>query len=142
MWASADQTRLAFLRFNQGRLHASLYSGLQDWLMSDDIGTANDLGQYVILPSSYIGGPRYQQQWYQDAMAIARFFKHIDLFITMTANPNWAEITCELLPGQTSYDRPDIVARVFKLKREELLDDIYNNQIFGRAVAYVYVIEF
>ena len=142
MWASADQTRLAFLRFNQGRLRASLYSGLQDWLTSDDIGSANDLGQRVVLPSSYIGGPRHQQQRYQDAMAIARFFKHIDLFITMTANPNWIEITRELYPGQTSYDRPNLVARVFKLKRDQLLDDIYNKQIFGRVLTYVYVIEF
>ena len=78
MWASTDQCRLAFLRFNQARLRASLYSGLQDWLTSDDVGSANDLGQRVVLPSSYIGGPRHQQQRYQDAMAIARFYKHID----------------------------------------------------------------
>ena len=142
MWASADQTRLAFLRFNQGRLRATLYSGLQDWLLTEEIGTPYDLGQRVVLPSSYIGGPRHQQQRYQDAMAIARHFKHIDLFITMTANPKWEEITRELFPGQASYDRPDIVARVFKLKKEQLIDDIYKKQIFGQAVAYVYVIEF
>jgi len=57
MWASADQTRLSFLRFNQGRLRATLYSGLQDWLLADEIGSAQDLGQHVVLPSSYIGGP-------------------------------------------------------------------------------------
>ena len=142
MWVSADQTRLSFLRFNQGCLRASLYSGLQDWLASDDVGSANDLGQRVVLPSSYIGGPRHQQQCYQDAITIARFFKHIDLFITMTANLNWTEITWELYPGQTSYNRPDIVARVFKLKKDQLINDIYNKHIFGRVLAYVYVIEF
>jgi hypothetical protein len=142
MWASADQTRLAFLRFNQGRLRATLYSGLEDWLKADEIGNPQDLGQRVVLPSSYIGGPRHLQQRYQDAMAIARFFRRIDLFITMTANPNWVEIARELFPGQTSYDRPDLVARVFKLKKQELLDDIYKRNIFGQAPAYVYVIEF
>ena len=142
MWASADQTRLAFLRFNQGHLRATLYSGFADWLAADEQGDAHDIGKRVVLPSSYIGGPRHQQQQYQDAMAIARFFKKIDLFVTMTANPNWPEITRELFPGQTSYDRPDIVARVFKLKKKELLNDIYNKQIFGHVVAYVYVIEF
>ena len=95
-----------------------------------------------MLPSSYIGGLRHLQQRYQDTMAIARFFKRIDLFITMTANPNWDEIAWELLPGQTSYDRPDLVARVFKLKKQDLLDDIYKRNIFGRVPAYVYVIEF
>ena len=142
MWASADQTRLAYLRFNQGRLRATLYSGFEDWLAGDEIGNPDDLGQRVVLPSSYIGGPRHLQQQYQDAMTIARFFQKIDLFITMTANPSWDEISRELLPGQTSYDRPDIVARVFKLKKEELLNDIYKKQIFGRVVAYLYVIEF
>jgi len=57
MWASADQTRLSFLRFNQERLRATLYSGLQDWLSADKIGSAQDLGKRVVLPSSYIGRP-------------------------------------------------------------------------------------
>ena len=71
-----------------------------------------------------------------------RFFKKIDLFITMTANPNWDKITWKLFPGQMSYDRPDIVACVFKLKKEELIDNIYKKHIFGHVVAYMYVIEF
>ena len=50
------------------------------------------------------------QQHYQDAMAMARFFKNIDLLITMTTNPDWIEIQQELLPGQSSYDQPDLVA--------------------------------
>lgn len=110
--------------------------------MIEEISTPHDLGQRVILPSSYIGGPRHQQQRYQDAMAIVRHFKHINLFITMTANLKWEEITRELFPGQTSYNCPDIVAHIFKLKKEQLIDDIYKNCIFGQAVTFVYVIEF
>ena len=60
----------------------------------------------------------------------------------MTCNPNWAEIIQELLPGQTPANRPDLVARVFKLKKEELINNIYKNGIFGQVVAYVYTIEF
>jgi hypothetical protein len=41
----------------------------------------------------------------------------VDLFITVTANPQWAKITCAILRGQTSYDRPELVARVFELKK-------------------------
>jgi hypothetical protein len=45
---------------NQQMLCASLYSGLQDTVaMRDDNLNLNDIGQYVILPSSYIGGPWY-----------------------------------------------------------------------------------
>jgi hypothetical protein len=51
-------------------------------------------------------------------MAIARHFKKIDIFLTMTANPNWPEIKRELLYGQTATDRPDLVSRVFQLKKK------------------------
>lgn len=82
------------------------------------------------------------QQRFQDAMAIARRFRKVDIFMTVTANPQWEEITRELLPGQTSYDRPDLVARVFQMKKQAILEDIQANGIFGRVVAFVYTIEF
>jgi hypothetical protein len=33
-----------------------------------------------------------------DAMALVRKFGKPDIFLTMTCNPNWDEITIELLP--------------------------------------------
>ncbi|RXW11836.1 hypothetical protein EST38_g14019 [Candolleomyces aberdarensis] len=143
MYASIDQNRLRYLRHNQPQLRACLYSGLQDSLSADDEEVdLNQLGQKVILPSSYIGGPRHMQQRYQDSMAIARHFRRCDIFLTMTCNPHWPEITRELLPGQTTYDRPDLIARVFQLKKKALLQYIYKHGILGSTVAYVYTIEF
>ena len=55
---------------------------------------------------------------YQDAMAIVRKFGKPDLFITMTCNPKWVEITRELNPGQTAQDRCDLCLRVFQLTAE------------------------
>ena len=75
-------------------------------------------------------------------MAIARFFRKVDLFITMTANPQWEEILRELLPGQTPYDRPDLVTRVFKLKLDALIHDITKKGVLGATNTYVYIIEF
>ena len=75
-------------------------------------------------------------------MAIARYFRKVDIFLTMTTNPRWSEIERELLPGQTAYDRPDLVARVFQLKKKVVIEYIYKHGVFGRVVAYVYVIEF
>ena len=37
------------------------------------------------------------QQLFQDSMAICRHFWKPDLFLTMTANPTWAEIQEALL---------------------------------------------
>ena len=143
MWAVADQARLSYLRFHQSDLRAALYSGLEDSLSGrDEPVDLHNLGQRTVLPSSYIGGPRHMQQRFQDAMAIARFFRKVDLFITMTANPQWEEILRELLPGQTPYDRPDLVTRVFKLKLDALIHDITKKGVLGATNAYVYVIEF
>ena len=66
-----------------------------------------------------------------------------DLFITFTCNPQWKEITDELLEHQTSADHPDLVARVFKLKLHLLLHDIYygSANVLGKMLAFIYVIE-
>lgn len=63
MYASIDQNWLCFLCFHQPKLHTCLYGGLQDALTAaDDEIDLNKLGQKVILPSSYIGGPHHMQQ--------------------------------------------------------------------------------
>lgn len=144
MWASADQNRLRFIREHQSEIRAELYSGLEDALNNHDPADYDlgQLGKRIVLPSSYIGGPRNMVQRYQDAMTVAQYYRRVDLFITMTTNPKWDEINRELFPGQTAFDRPDLVARVFHLKKEALIYDIYKNGIFGTAVAYVYTIEF
>jgi hypothetical protein len=49
-------------------------------------------------------------------MAVVARLGKPDLFITFTCNPQWPDITSELEPGQTATDRPDLVARVFRLK--------------------------
>ena len=75
-------------------------------------------------------------------MAIVRTFGKPDLFITMTCNPAWPEITAALLPGQAPQDRPDVVARVFHRKLRNVMDDITRKHVFGRVVAWLMVIEF
>jgi hypothetical protein len=79
---------------------------------------------------------------FQDSMAIARYFKKINLFITVTANPNWTEIQQELLPGQDPSNCPDLITCVFQLKMEAILCNIIKNGIFGRPVAKIYTIKF
>ncbi|PIA50768.1 hypothetical protein AQUCO_01200187v1 [Aquilegia coerulea] len=90
------------------------------------------------------GGPRYMVQNYQDAIAICRWAGPPDLFLTFTCNTQWKEITyiLELIPGQKADDRPDIVARVFKIKVDQLIKDLTDGKHFGRATAVLYTIEF
>ena len=60
----------------------------------------------------------------------------------MTCNPKWKENDDELLEGQTPQDRPDIVSRVFKLKYDQLIDDLITSQLLGKVVANLEVVEF
>ncbi|CZT06983.1 uncharacterized protein RAG0_12554 [Rhynchosporium agropyri] len=59
----------------------------------------------------------------------------------MTANPKWLEVTDRLRRGQGAMDRPDVVARVFRMKIEELLRELKGG-IFGEYAAFVYTIEY
>ncbi len=52
------------------------------------------------------------------------------LFITMTCNPKWKEITEALEPGQTWEDRADVVNRVFHLKLAQMLVDLRAGTFF------------
>jgi hypothetical protein len=86
MYTIVEQTRLNYLRYNQKQIRADLYNGLQDAMHSGDSTT--NVGQRIILPSSFTGGPRQMHKLYQDGMAIVRVFGKPDLFITITCNPN------------------------------------------------------
>ena len=75
-------------------------------------------------------------------MAIVRKFGKPDLFITMKCNPNWREIQENVLQGQTGSDRPEIVSRVFNLKKNALILTIVEGKLFGEVLAYVYIVEY
>jgi len=139
--AQMESNRLSWLRHNQDKLRADSYKGLADALRRDDV--LNDTGKKVILPSSYVGSDRYMQQLFQDGMAVVRSHGKPHLFVTVTCNPKWDEITREVeLTGGTVEDRPDIVARVFRLKLKAIEADLYKNGVFGRSVAHLRVVEF
>jgi hypothetical protein len=80
-------------------------------------------------------------QLYQDAMAMVRKFGKPNLFVTLTCNPKWKEITNALLLGQTAKDRPELVTRVFNLKLDALLKDIKDG-VLGNVIVKIWVIKF
>ena len=56
-------------------------------------------------------------------------------------NPNWLEIKNSLLPGQDPQGLPDIVARVFRLKVQKLLEMFKSEMVFDKPQAWLYSIE-
>ena len=75
-------------------------------------------------------------------MAVVQKCGKPDLFITMTCNPKWEEITNNLKYGETVDQRPDLTARVFNMKLKNLIKEIVADQIFGKVIAHLHVIEF
>lgn len=61
----------------------------------------------------------------------------------MTVDPNCQEIMEQLAEGQTAFDRPDVVVRVFHAKKTALINNFKNGHYFGNKCAYiVHVIEY
>jgi hypothetical protein len=134
-----EASRLNWQRFHQKELRAECYSGLLDALRNNDAANA---GSHIILAPSFIGGPREMHAAFQDSMAIVRTHGKPHLFITMTCNPHWQEITENLLPGQQPQDRPDLVVRVFRIKLAALIADLYEHGICGTTMAYTGTLEY
>jgi hypothetical protein len=56
-------------------------------------------GKWTVLCKSFIGGPHRRRKHYMDVVALVRKYDKHDIFLTMTYNPNWDEITQNLYPG-------------------------------------------
>ncbi|RCN43056.1 hypothetical protein ANCCAN_10937 [Ancylostoma caninum] len=135
-----EQNRLQWHRVNQSKLRAENYKALQDYMVGDE-AMEGPPGRRIILPSSYPGSRRAQVQDYQDAMSIVSKYGKPDLFVTFTCNPKWREISENLKPNQTPSDRPDLVARVFRLKQEEMFEDLFKRHVLGEVSAWIAVYE-
>ncbi|CAF1413916.1 unnamed protein product [Adineta ricciae] len=125
MYAKIEAERLLFVRTHQQELRVDDYIHLKDAIAND--GKADNIGQLVILPSTFTGSPRHMHEYTQDAMTYVRNYGRPDLFLTFTCNPKWEEIKRELMDDQTHSDRHDVLARVFKQKLTVLMNIITKN---------------
>ena len=81
-------------------------------------------------------------QQYLDSIALYQRFGHAHYFITMTTNPNWTEIPENLVNGESSPDGLDLVSRVFKPKKQQLIKYLASEMIFGKLLARTHFIDF
>lgn len=129
-----ESERLCYIRNNQVKLRADKVCDIQS-AVERGATEPSSTGKRII-PSSFTGGPRYMIQNFQDAMAICKHYSYPDLFITITCNPKWPEISRLLnARGLDSVDRPDILCRVFKMKLDRIVKDFKEDQLFGKIDA-------
>ncbi|OSX74278.1 hypothetical protein BU14_0297s0005 [Porphyra umbilicalis] len=103
---------------------------------------AERIGRGVYLPDSFTGSPRYMRAKFAEAMTMYKELGAPKFFITMTCRPTWDEIKVELLAGQDSKDRPDLIGRVFELKNREMHSLVTAEDVMGRCNGYLSVREF
>lgn len=133
-----ESNRLRYLKKNQKKLRRTNIDVVKHASQAgvDDI---TDQGTKIIIPKSFIGGPRYMRQSYLDAMATCKHFGFPDLFITFTCNPKWPEITRFVNERRLrADDRPDTICKIFKIKLDNLMDDLTRKQIFGKTVTSMF----
>ncbi|XP_029146948.1 uncharacterized protein [Arachis hypogaea] len=137
-----EAERLQYHRFHQSKFCSHQLQGLHECLIQGETQAART-EKRVILPSSFVGGPRYMYNNCKDAFAICRYASYPSYFITITCNPDWTEIKdCVTDYSLKPSDRPDIISRVFKIKLDALLKDLKDGSIFGKPKGIVYTVEF
>ncbi|XP_076042246.1 uncharacterized protein LOC143026128 [Oratosquilla oratoria] len=108
-FVKVESNKLSFLELHQNQIRKERADIL-------NVTNKNDIGQRVVLPPTFVGGPRYMKQRQQDALAYVSYYGSPDYFITFTMNPNWSELREGInKTGSTetkSCDRPDLVSRI------------------------------
>jgi hypothetical protein len=138
-YVKIEQQMLRFIHQNQVNLCADLYHGIRDMELQDH--NLAHVGRFIVLPATFNGGERYMGQLSVRNGSGLDVWKP-DLFITITCNPQWPEVIENFLPNRHPGDRPDILARVFRLKLKAVLDDLLKKNCLGIVMAYIYVIQF
>ena len=64
---------------NQKLLRSENYKSLDDAIRRGDIDPTDPVGKRVVLPSTFVGSPRYMVQNYQDVMAICKVIGYPEL---------------------------------------------------------------
>jgi hypothetical protein len=137
-WAKVEAMRLRWFEQHQDDIKANTYKGLEDAVARDAL---DETGKWIILPSTFYGGVRYENALYQDSLAMVREYGPPDLFITFTANPHWREIE-RAAKGMSGFECPVIMARAFELRLKKLMYDLTKKHILGKCKAGMYAVEY
>ena len=132
MYSRTEEQKLAYIarerRFHEHELH------------DNEHPSEDEFEPTIRLPASFVGSHAWTSEQAADAMALRRKFGKPTFFMTMTFNPDWPEVRSCLLPGQTAFDIPIVVARTFKNRLEKVLRLLRTR--FGEKKYLIKVIEF
>lgn len=145
-----QEDKLQWLQENQSALRRDSLQNIGDFnnlarrnvLSNDQPAVANpETSVPVLLPSTFIGGPRHAMNTMHDMLAMFMQLGAATFFVTFTANPAWSEINASLNPGNRRDLRPDIGNRVFHCKQKRFKDLVTKEAFFGNIRYYGYYVE-
>lgn len=84
MYIKLETTSLDYYRRNQAEIRSGMYQGIVDNVIGGET-RGSEIGHRIVLPSSFIGGPRDMRKRYLDDIALVRSFGKPDLFLTITS---------------------------------------------------------
>ena len=115
-------------------------AGFTDNLTTED----HEMMKESIVPDSVHGSRRHMAALAKNALVLVSQFGPPHVFLTVTCNPKWPEIVSQLLDGQTAFDRFDVTVPVFKVRLDQLKENIRKGKYFGsNTIVYIcHVIEY
>jgi PIF1-like helicase/Helitron helicase-like domain at N-terminus len=143
----------------EGLRHALAYNDSRKATVNELKGLkANERGFHAghrnSLPRDFKDGDSYKRHQCQRMMRLVKDLGPPDLFITITGNPYWPELTKERIGGgilECSWaqgdnrtfarERPDIFSKVFEKKITDFLEYLQVGKPLGRVDAYCSVTE-
>ena len=136
-----ETARLNYHRMGQALMRAARATELRKFAQAQAQGEfTHEIGRVSYIPESFVGGPSDMYANYLDAMSMVLHHGAGSLFVTFTANPKWPEVLTSLPFCQTASERADLIARIFKIKLDELLIDL--KSMLGEQVGCIYTVEF
>ena len=70
------------------------------------------IGERTFLGDGHHGSPRHLAKLAMNSLAIVSEFGKPTFFLTLTCNHMWPEVQCRLFPGQSTFDREDVINQV------------------------------
>jgi hypothetical protein len=107
MYSRVEDEKFNYLRSDKGK---------KKMAMRKDVEKHGAQSGRTYLPKSHIGSTRHQRAEVADSWALVTSYDKPTIFATLTFATDWPEIKEHLLEGQSAKDRPDLCARIFKLK--------------------------
>jgi len=133
-----EALKLKYINEHQGEIRTASYIDLDEKHKKSEKSGIHG----KVLPKSFKNSKKNQSKKLQNAHSIIKNKGLPTLFITIGLNTAWQELKDAVNRYFEPQYRPEVMARVFKCKLQDIIDDITKEYKFGKPEGWFYSIEF